>query len=170
MEEETTRAPTRKSYSRKFNLRAVKWYNAIGKNKAQTARQWKVDWRRIREWVEKEGTIRASAQHTKKIKCGRKLPFVNLIDIDEEPEERELPNENENIAIEEDISITIKSCKDCAVCCYRILKKFKLYADAYNSIFTCYQYLLTLPITQVTCERCFSKLKFIKNSLRSTMS
>ena len=72
MEQETTKNPTRKSYSREFKLRAVRWYYANGENKAQTARQWKVDRRRIREWIAKEHTIRASAQHTKKIKCGRK--------------------------------------------------------------------------------------------------
>ena len=57
---------------------------------------------------------------------------------------------------------TVKTCKDCAVCCYFVLKKYKFYANAYNSIFTFYQYLLTLPISQVTCEQCFSKLKLSK--------
>lgn len=33
-----------------------------------------------------------------------------------------------------------------------------------------YQFLLTLPVTQVACERSFSTLKYIKNRLRSTMS
>src|SRR4029434_623781 len=33
-----------------------------------------------------------------------------------------------------------------------------------------YQFLLTLSITQVACERCFSTLKFVKNRLRSSLS
>uniref|UniRef100_A0A336MST3 CSON006217 protein n=1 Tax=Culicoides sonorensis TaxID=179676 RepID=A0A336MST3_CULSO len=33
-----------------------------------------------------------------------------------------------------------------------------------------YKYILTLSFTQVSCERSFSTLKFIKNKLRSTLS
>jgi hAT family C-terminal dimerisation region len=33
-----------------------------------------------------------------------------------------------------------------------------------------YMLLLTLPVTVATCEQSFSKLKLIKNYLRSTMS
>ena len=64
----------------------------------------------------------------------------------------------------------ISTCKNCALCCYIILKKYTLYTDAYSVLFTCYKYLLTLPISQVSCERSFSKLKFIKSRLRSTLS
>ena len=32
MEQETTKNPTRKSYSREFKLRAVRWYYANGEN------------------------------------------------------------------------------------------------------------------------------------------
>ena len=49
-------------------------------------------------------------------------------------------------------------------------EKYTLYTDAYSVLFTCYKYLLTLPISQVSCERSFSKLKFIKSRLRSTLS
>lgn len=42
------------------------------------------------------------------------------------------------------------SCKNCAVCCYNILMKYKLYCDAYSKLTLAYKYLLTLPSTQVS--------------------
>ena len=60
-------------------------------------------------------------------------------------------------------------CKNCAACCYMFLKRYNMYSSAYSSLFACYKYLLTLPISQVACERCFSKLRFIKSRLRSSM-
>ncbi|XP_063915502.1 uncharacterized protein LOC135131621 [Zophobas morio] len=41
---------------------------------------------------------------------------------------------------------------------------------AYCALATAYQYLLTLPITQVECERSFSVLKYIKNRLRNRLT
>jgi hypothetical protein len=35
---------------------------------------------------------------------------------------------------------------------------------------TAYKYLLTLPVIQVSCERSFSTLKYIKNRLRNSMT
>jgi hypothetical protein len=40
---------------------------------------------------------------------------------------------------------------------------------AFTNIFLAYEYLLTLSFTQVNCERYFSKLKIIKNRLRSSL-
>ncbi|XP_025414967.1 zinc finger MYM-type protein 6-like [Sipha flava] len=41
---------------------------------------------------------------------------------------------------------------------------------SYPSLFLAYKYILTLSVSQVSCERSFSKLKYIKNRLRSTLS
>ena len=41
---------------------------------------------------------------------------------------------------------------------------------AFNNIYKAYKIMLTLPVSQVECERGFSKLKIIKNRLRSSMS
>lgn len=62
------------------------------------------------------------------------------------------------------------SCKDCGLCCYRVLRQYNLLTDAYHIIGLAYRFLLTLSVTQVACERSFSTLKFIKNRLRSSLS
>lgn len=39
----------------------------------------------------------------------------------------------------------------------------------FPTLYVVYKYVLTLPCTQVTCERCFSKLKILKTRLRSLL-
>jgi hypothetical protein len=45
-----------------------------------------------------------------------------------------------------------------------------LYATTYTELFLRYKFLLTLYITQVKCEKTFSKLKYMLNRLRSNLS
>ncbi len=59
-------------------------------------------------------------------------------------------------------------CKQCLVCCYKMLYRYSLNSSAFSNLFLAYEYLLTLSFTQVCCERAFSKLKQVKTSLRST--
>ncbi|KAL4097418.1 hypothetical protein QTP88_022201 [Uroleucon formosanum] len=63
-----------------------------------------------------------------------------------------------------------KSCMNCSICCYLVLQKYNLYSNAYSHLTMAYKYLLTLPCTQVACERSFSILKYLKNRLRSTLN
>ena len=44
------------------------------------------------------------------------------------------------------------------------------HSGCFNNIYYTYKFVLTLPCTQVTCERTFSKLKNIKTKLRSNIS
>ena len=48
--------------------------------------------------------------------------------------------------------------------------KFVMDADCYPNISVAYRILLTVPVTVASAERSFSKLKLLKNYLRSTMS
>ncbi|KAK0148974.1 hypothetical protein N1851_010581 [Merluccius polli] len=68
------------------------------------------------------------------------------------------------------INGTCKSCKECPTCCYQILTRYNFLTDAYHILGLGYKFLLTLPVTQVACERSFSILKYIKNRLRSNSS
>ena len=45
-----------------------------------------------------------------------------------------------------------------------------MYCNSYPLLDKAYQVLLTFSITQVACERTFSKLKYIKNRLRNQLS
>ncbi|KAL4089590.1 hypothetical protein QTP88_024603 [Uroleucon formosanum] len=69
-----------------------------------------------------------------------------------------------------ELNMTCKTCKNCACCCLKLLVKYNLYSNAYTNLSLAYNYLLTLPVTQVACERSFSTLKFIKNRLRNTLT
>ena len=60
-------------------------------------------------------------------------------------------------------TIKKKVCKDYFSCTFKCLYKYKLYSAAYENLYAAYKYLLTLSITQCTCERTFSKLKIIKS-------
>lgn len=75
---------------------------------------------------------------------------------DEYTEELYLNSDTENEDEDKDISKPCKTCKNCSICCYNTLIKYNLYSNAYPTLSIAYQYLLTLPVTQVACERSFS--------------
>lgn len=60
------------------------------------------------------------------------------------------------------LNMTCKTCKNYASCCLKLLVKYNLYSNAYTNLSLAYNYLLTLPVTQVARERSISILKFIK--------
>ena len=59
---------------------------------------------------------------------------------------------------------TAKPCKACFTCAYKVLHQYSLNSTAYSELYTVYHFLLTLAITQMECERSFSKLKLIKTN------
>jgi hypothetical protein len=61
------------------------------------------------------------------------------------------------------------SAKCCVTCFFEVLMKYNLYANTYRGLHFAYKFMFTLSITQVECERTFSKLKFVKNYLRNTI-
>lgn len=66
----------------------------------------------------------------------------------------------------------LASCKDngyCIPCAFSILYEYNFHSSAYSNLYRVYKVALTLSCTQVCCERAFSKLKIIKNRLRSSM-
>lgn len=67
-------------------------------------------------------------------------------------------------------NMACKTCKNCILCCYNVLYKYNLYAEAYSQLSRVYKYIFTLSISQVSCERSFSKLKFILNRLRNNLN
>ena len=94
------------------------------------------------------------------------------------PEEFEIlargeESEDDNDEEKNDVSTckeNSKTCKACFTCAYKVLHQYSLNSTAYSELYTVYHFLLTLAITQVECERSFSKLKLIKTKLRSTLS
>lgn len=62
------------------------------------------------------------------------------------------------------------TCRNCILCCYRLLLKYNLYAEVYPDLEIAYKYILTLSITQVSCERSFSKLNYILNKVRNSLT
>jgi len=67
-------------------------------------------------------------------------------------------------------SLDCKVCNSCLKCAFNILYDMVQQSCSFNNIYYAYKFVLTLPCTQVTCERTFSKLKNIKTKLRSLIS
>ncbi|GBO02259.1 hypothetical protein AVEN_42317-1 [Araneus ventricosus] len=63
-----------------------------------------------------------------------------------------------------------KTCSTCPSCVLKILASNILHDKAYDNLYELYKVVCTLSVTQVHCERTFSKLKIIKDRLRNSMS
>ncbi len=63
----------------------------------------------------------------------------------------------------------VTKCQTCISCVYKLLMKYRLYAKEYENLYLTHKLLLMLPMTQRSWECAFSRLKIIKNKLRSTV-
>jgi hypothetical protein len=88
------------------------------------------------------------------------LIFLFVLIVENEPEEF-FTHQADN---------TIRPVKCCVVCCFSILMNYNLYTNAYPALYLSYKLLLTFSVTQVGCERSFSKLKYVKNYLRNSIT
>lgn len=61
-------------------------------------------------------------------------------------------------------------CGSCPCCVLRILAAYRLNDKTYDNLYHIYKIICTISVTQVACERSFSKLKLIKTRLRNSMS
>lgn len=79
----------------------------------------------------------------------------------------------ESLECDDDLTeenVASKACRNCLSCVLKLLCQYRLLSSAYENLYLAYKYLITLSVTQVTCERTFSKLKIIKTRLRSSIS
>jgi len=60
--------------------------------------------------------------------------------------------------------------ENCLICVFNLLHSLNLHMPTYSNLYAAMEYVLTLSVTQVNCERVFSKLKIIKNRLRASLS
>lgn len=105
------------------------------------------------------------------------LNYLGTLDIDdteEEEEEEEFLDDDDDIDNKDEEKRTrkcrkLKPCNKCLACCFILLCKLNLHILTYTNLHRAYEYFMTLPCTEVACERAFSKLKIIKSRLRSAL-
>jgi hypothetical protein len=68
-----------------------------------------------------------------------------------------------------DHDIGKKCATDCILSCLHVLVDYNMFSSAYQNLYVVYKTVLTLPMTQVCCERAFSQLKMIKSRLRNSL-
>lgn len=61
-------------------------------------------------------------------------------------------------------------CSECLSCGFTVLHSLSSQSGLFNNLYSVYKFVMTLPSTQVSCERVFSKLKIVKTKLRNAIS
>jgi len=63
----------------------------------------------------------------------------------------------------------IYALENCVICVFNLLHPVNLHMPTYSNLYAAVEYVLTLSVTQINCERVISKLKIIKNRLRASI-
>ena len=95
-----------------------------------------------------------------------------VYDFSEEQSEEmlyEVEGNTEQASSEDNPCCVRKKCKKCLACAVELLHDLNQEGSVYTSLYTAYEYILTLSCTQVSCERIFSVLKVIKTRIRSSI-
>lgn len=88
-----------------------------------------------------------------------------IVDLDYE-DQNETDNEDDEGFIG---CLENRQCYNCLSCAFPIIYELSQNGIFLN-LYSAYKFVITLPCTQVTCERVFSKIKIVKNRLRSALS
>ncbi|PIK34269.1 hypothetical protein BSL78_28908 [Apostichopus japonicus] len=82
-------------------------------------------------------------------------PWRTVVNTETIKDAYTLQEESDGESEQDRESFSSESCKDCPLCCYKVLPKLNLFTVAYKSIGLAYRLLLTLPVSQGICERFF---------------
>jgi hypothetical protein len=80
-----------------------------------------------------------------------------------------IPNEIENKGQVLKVCKKKKECEGCIRCAFMVLHLHNYHVNAFRNLYQVYRFVLTISSSQVQCERCFPKLKILKNRLRSNI-
>ena len=72
--------------------------------------------------------------------------------------------------VDDDITSRTTCGGNCLINVMQILVNYNFLSSSYENMYRVYKTLLTLPMTQVCCERTFSQLKLIKTRLRTSLT
>jgi len=85
-------------------------------------------------------------------------------------------NDSDSMGSEEEYTEVAESsakttCKNCSLsCAFTLLSEYRLCAAAYENLYAVYNFIVTLSVTQCTCEICFSKQRLLKTRLMTSFT
>lgn len=105
-----------------------------------------------------------SVESESESQAGQSQGFAGVLD----EEDHEASDEDESVGDEPRAKCA--ACGHCLTCALNLFLELPVLRSAYPTLFALYVFVLSIPTTQVTCERMFSKLKIIKHRLRNLLS
>jgi len=88
----------------------------------------------------------------------------------------DIENDSDSLESEEEYTEVAESsakttCKNCSLsCAFTLISEYRLCAAAYENLYAPYKFIVTLSVTQCTCETCFSKQRLLKTRLRTSLT